>query len=81
MLHLHEDAPRPTIVVNEDLLPELVSAQLGQQSRPDQPVDTACKNDAGANDAVQVVRQVVVDVLVGRLRRDVGGDDEVYVGE
>lgn len=30
MLHLHEDAPRPTIVVNEDLLPELVFAQLGQ---------------------------------------------------
>lgn len=30
---------------------------------------------------MQVVRQVVVDVLVGRLRRDVGGNDEVDVGE
>lgn len=81
VLDLDEDAPRPAIVVDEDLLAQLVAAELGQQLGPEQPVNTAGDDDGGADDAVQVVGQVIVDVLVGRLRRDVRRDDEVDVGQ
>ena len=60
---------------------QVVPAQPREEPRPHEPVDAAREDDARADDAVKVVRQVFVDVLVGGVWRDVRRDGEVDVAE
>ncbi len=70
----------PVNVVDDGFADELVAADPRQQLSPDDPVDATRKDDAEADDAVDVVGQGVVDALA-LLGRDEGGDDEVDVAE
>lgn len=78
---LNEMAPLPPINLIETRLPhQLILPQLGQHNRPNQPVQTATGDDSDADDAVQVVRQSLVDgdAVLGRHERR---DDEVDVAD
>ena len=77
---MHELIPSPSVLLDEHLLLELVAAQPRQKLRPHEPVHTASEDDAGADEAVEVVRQALVHAL-SVLGRDVRRDDEVDVGE
>lgn len=71
----------PTInLINHNLALEGVLAQLGQDDRPDDPIDTTSSDDTKANNAVKVVRQSFVDAVTVT-RRDERCDDEVDVAE
>lgn len=70
----------PVNLVHHDLPLQPIPAQLRQQHRPDDPVHAACDDDADADDAVQVVRQRLVDAVAVR-GRDEGRDRQVDVAE
>lgn len=76
-----EDISLPAIQVADLGGPhELILADSRQQDSPDQPINTTSREDAESDDAVQIVRQVVVDALA-ILWRDERGCDEVDVAE
>ena len=50
-------------VVNNNLTMESVISELGQNDRPDYPIDATCGDDTKANNAVKVVRQSLVDAV------------------
>lgn len=78
---LDEDVGLPTInFINNGFADKLVVANLGENDGPDNPVDTTGKDDSKANNTVNPVRKILVDVLA-ILRGDEGGDDEVDVAE
>lgn len=59
-----EAAALPAVnVVSVGLADQLVAAEPGQQLGPNQPVHAAGTNDTKADDAMNVVRQVLVHVL------------------
>jgi hypothetical protein len=71
----------PTINLIKARLPnQLILPQLRQHNRPNQPVNTAAGDDRDADDAVQVVRQGLVDrdAVLGRHE---GRDDQVDVAD
>jgi hypothetical protein len=74
-------APLPPIDLIITRLPDqLILPQFRQHNRPDQPVQTATGDDGDADDAVQVVRQSLVDgdAVLGRHE---WRDDEVDVAD
>jgi hypothetical protein len=78
---LDKMAPLPPIDLIEARLPDqLISSQLRQYNRPNQPVQTATRNYRDADDAVQVVGQSLVngDAVLGRHE---GCDDQVDVAD
>lgn len=78
---LNKMAPLPTINLIETCLPhQLILAQLRQHNRPHQPIKTAASDDGDSDDAVQVVRQSLVNgnAVLGRHE---GRDDQVDVAD
>lgn len=78
---LDEMAPLPPINLIETRLPhQLILAQLGQHNRPHQPVKTTPSDDGDSDNAVQVVRQSLVNgnAVLGRHE---GRDDQVDVAD
>lgn len=76
-----KDSPLPTVnFVSYSLLHKLIPSNLGQDDRPDKPVDSASTKDSESYHAVDVIRQVLVGVLA-LLGRHKGGDDEIDVAE
>lgn len=81
---LDEMAPLPAVdLIVAGLPDQLIASDLGQDDRPDQPVNAAASDDAPADDAVEVVRQRLVHrdtVRRGYERRDdevdVAGEEE-----
>ena len=76
---LGEDVPLPSVdLIDDGLALELVSADLGQDDGPDDPVDTTGKEEAEADNDVDPVREGFVDgVAIGVGNH--GGDDKVDV--
>lgn len=67
-------------LVNNSLADELVLANLGQNDRPDKPVDTTGEDDTKSYHTVNPVGQVFVNVLALR-RLDERCDNKVHVTE
>lgn len=76
-----KDSPVPAInIVNNSLPHQLILPNLGQQLRPDEPVDPAGEDDPEPNHTVDPVGQGLVDVLAVFGRHE-GGNDEVDIAE
>ena len=78
---LDKMAPLPPIDLIKARLPhQLILAQLGQHNRPHQPVKTTPSDDGDSDNAVQVVRQSLVNgnAVLGRHE---GRDDQVDVAD
>ena len=77
----NKHSPVPSIYIIDNSLPhQLIFPDLGQQLRPDEPVDPTGEDYAKPDHAVDPVWQGLVDVLA-LLGRHEGGDDEVDVAE
>ena len=78
---LHKHVPGPSInFVDLLLLHKLVASDPWHNLCPNKPVDTTGEDDTEANDAVNPVRQIVVDVLA-LVRWAEGSNHEVDVAE
>lgn len=79
--HTPENVSLPPVnLVNNDLSLESIVAKFRQEHRPDNPVYAASRDDSNAHDAVQPVRQRLVDaVAIGR--RHEGRNSQVDVAE
>lgn len=78
--HPCKDAPGPAISVDHGLLDEQITPEPRHENGPDEVVHGTGREDCNGHDAVQVVGQFVVNVLVGRgwhVRRN----HEVHVGQ
>ncbi len=79
--HLPENVPLPTVnLVNDNLAVEGVFPKLGKNDCPNYPVDAASGNDAKTNNAMEIVRQCLVDA-VAIAGRDEGCNDKVDIAE
>lgn len=59
------DCSRPAIGTDDSLLDQLVVEHLGEDDSPEEPVDGTGSKEGNTNDAVQPVREILVDRLVG----------------
>lgn len=77
----HIYIPRPAVRTGRHSSLERVPANLGQNHRPQEPVNSTKNQNSNTDDTVEPVWKVEVLVLVGRLGRNEWRDDEVHIRE
>lgn len=78
---LREDITLPAIELTHlSFADQFVLSESRQQHSPDEPVNTTCCNDTPADNAVQVIGEVIVNVLAV-IGRDKRCKDEVEVAD
>lgn len=78
---LDKDSRLPAVnIIHNNLLRELVVAELGKNLGPNQPIHSASEEDAEANNTMDPVGKTFVDVLA-MLGRHKGRDDKINVAQ